>query len=309
MKKLVAVILACVFCVATAYAGEWADGLSPAKPHPLKDEVNLDETMGYIMLFPNAKLPVERFCDVLEIYLPREDLALGEGKLTLCDEEGEVAVIDFADAAQVQLRPLEDVELPRYWGGGTCVEMRLPRSLEFGKNYYVLMDEGCFTAADGKVQNPPITSNEAWRPVLNGEWGISGLYYSAAPEPEPEGPTEEELIAAAEAMADSGEIPTEEPTAAPEAEEEAEAAPIEPKMDHEVGDEIHFELLMGGDAKIAVVFSENDSVFFPTQQFTESCTVTGTITKEDLDWGVVFMDENGAVLEKNGRTVGIIYLT
>ena len=149
MKKLVAILLACMLCLAAAHAAEWADGLSPAKPHPLKDEVNLDETMGYIMLFPNAKLPVERFCDVLEIYLPREDLERGEGSLKLCDESGELLSISFADEARVELRPLEDAELPRYWGGGTCVEVHLPVSLRFDAKYYVLMDEGCFTASEG----------------------------------------------------------------------------------------------------------------------------------------------------------------
>ena len=289
MKKLVAMLLACLLCVTVACAAEWPEGLSPAKPHPLKDEINLDESMGYIMLFPNMKLPVERFCDVLEIYLPREDLERGEGNIKLCDETGELISISFTDETRVELRPLEDAELPRYWGGGTCVEVRLPVSLRFETNYYVLMDEGCFTASDGKVKNPPITSNEAWQPVLLGDFGVSGLYY-CAPREEAEAPDDEAEDAAA--------------TEAP-----AEEAEIVPKDTPEVGDEIHFDLVLGGDAKMAVVFSENDSVFFETQQYTESCSVTGKVTKDELDWGVVFLDENGDLVQQDGKTTGIVYTT
>ena len=278
MKKLAATLLAILMCLATAHAAEWPEGLSPAKPHPLKDEVNLDETMGYIMLFPNEKLPVQRFCDVLEIYLPREDLERGDGVLKLCDKSGELLSISFADEACVEFRPLEDAELPRYWGGGTCIDIHLPVSLRFDTDYYVLMDEGCFTASEGKVKNPAIKGNQAWRPVLTGDFGVVGLYYTAPVFPEDEGaPVEEGEIVPRDAV--------------------------------EVGGFIHFDVVLGGDAKIAVIFSENDSVFFETQQFTESCSVTGTITKEDLDWGVVFLDENGDLVEEDGKTTGIVYTT
>ena len=63
------------------------------------------------------------------------------------------------------------------------------------------------------------------------------------------------------------------------------------------GDIITFDLKMGGDAKYAVVFSENDSVSFDPPEYTESGTIKGAITGDELDWGVVFLDENGDVLE------------
>ena len=289
MKKLIAMLLVALLCLATAHAAEWPEGLSPAKPHPLKDEVNLDETMGYIMLFPNAKLPVERFCDVLEIYLPREDLERGDGSLKLCDESGEIFSVSFTDEARVELRPLEDAELPRYWGGGTCVEIHLPVSLSFGVNYHVLMDERCFTASEGKVQNPPITSTEAWQPTLTGDFGVSGLYYTAP--------------------AEAGEASEAADQEAPEPTERPADSEIVPKTEHEVGDIIHFDLVLGGEAKTAVIFSENDSVYFETQQYTEACSVTGRIMKEDLDWGVVFLDADGNLIEQDGRTTGVVYMT
>lgn len=97
MKKLMALILVCVFCMATAYAAEWAEGLSPAQPYSGVPAVNLDEMIGHMTLFPNAnhKIPAQRFCDVLEMYFPREDIELGEGNLTLYDDQGEVCTISF----------------------------------------------------------------------------------------------------------------------------------------------------------------------------------------------------------------------
>ncbi|MBQ8110244.1 MAG: hypothetical protein IJ124_08820 [Clostridia bacterium] len=271
MKKVVALVLVCLFCVASAYAAEWADGLSPAQPYSGKPEINLNETMGYMTLYPNVRrnIVAERFCDVLEMYFPREDIVLGEGNLTLCDESGEVVKVSFADPNCVELRPLEELELEGLlWGSGSCIEIHLPVSLRFDTAYYVLMDEGCFSAADGKVVNPQISSQEAWIPQVVGDYGIGGLYYST-PLPEP-------------------------------ADDEEEAAqkelPVEYKSVPEVGDAIHFDLVMGGDAKTAVVYSENDSVLFKDIEYSESCTVTGTITGEELDWGVVFLNEAGEVL-------------
>ena len=65
---------------------------------------------------------------------------------------------------------------------------------------------------------------------------------------------------------------------------------------------------MGGAAKTAVIFSENDSVRFDEIEFTESGTITGEVTKADVDWGVVFLDANGNTLQENGQTSGIVYL-
>ena len=73
--------------------------------------------------------------------------------------------------------------------------------------------------------------------------------------------------------------------------------PVAYKKKPEVGDTITFDLVMGGDAKYAVMYTENGSVFFETLEYTESGTVTGSIIGEELDWGVVFLDENGEVLD------------
>lgn len=276
MKRLIALILVCLLSITAAYAGEWPEGLSPEKPFPGLREQDLTKEMGYCFLIPKEGFEVQHFCDVLEIYLPREDIILGEGHAHLYDAEGEILDIDFANPQQVEIRPMEQVELDKFphpWGGGTCIEMYLPVSLEFEKSYYVLMDMNCFTAEDGVVSNYDLTKPTDWIPVMTGDFGVGGLYYSAAPEQ----PAEEES-------------------------EEAEAGqaveePAEPKYVPEVGDVIHFDLKLGGDARTAVVFSENDSAYFEVPEFSESCTVTGTVTKEDLDWGIVFLDENDEILK------------
>lgn len=302
MKKLAALILACLLCATFALAEgqtaapKWEEGLGPDQPYSHVPKVDLDETMGYIMLYPRTKLPASLFCDVLEIYLPREDLALGEGTLTLCNADGEVEKVSFSDAGRVELRPLEPVELEGLmWGGGMCLEVRLPVSLRFDESYYVLMDGGCFTAADGKLPSleirymadkPP--AEQAWSPLLTGDYGISNLFYSEAAAA-PEQPTEEELERE-EAPEEGKETP--EPTATPEPE------PAEPKLElPAAGDEVHFDLVLGGDAAVAVAYSENDSVYFENPEYAESGPVTGKVIGDELSWGVVFLNEAGEVLD------------
>ena len=280
MKKLVALILVCLFCMTTALAAEWPEGLSPAKPSNLKPEVDLKKTVGYWLPFPRSGLPAEVYCDVLELYMPNPDLALGEGTATLWTADGEVCTVDFSNPEQVELRDLEESELADvHWGSGVCVEMHLPVSLKFGENYYVTMDEGVITSNGGKTKSMPIPysdkvdiTEQYWTPSIVGDYGISGLYYSApAAEAEPEEATEES--------------------------EEAEATGPAPKYNPGKGDVLNFDVVLGGDAKYAVMNSENGSVFFDTLEFSESGHVTGTITGDDMNWGVVFLDENGAVLD------------
>ena len=276
MKKLVALILVCLLCMATtAFAAEWAEGLSPAKPSNLKPAVDLKTTVGYWLPFPRSGLPAERYCDVLELYMPNPDVALGEGTATLWNADGEVATIDFANPDQVEMRDLEEEELQiMHWGSGVCIEMHLPVSLAFGETYYVTMDEGTITSNGGKTKSMQIPytdqlplEEQYWTPSVTGDFGVGGLYYSAAPAE----PTDEEEEAA----------------------EPAEEAPAEPKLKPAKGDVVNFDVVLGGDAKTAIMYSENNSVYFETLEYTENSHVTGTVTEDDVRWGVVFVDEAG----------------
>ena len=298
MKKLFALVLICALCATAALAAEWPEGLSAAKPLNGVPEIDLSEKMGYLYEYPQAKLPAANFCDVLEIYLPREDIVLGQGHAHLYDAGGEILDIDCANPDMVDLRKQEEAELEAMrWGSGVCITIHLPVSLEIGKGYYVLLDPDCFLTADGKISNVAIADPTHWVPVVTGDFGVNRLYYVAPPAP----PTEEELAAlaaeAAEATPEPTLDPEAEPTATPEPTPEPGADATGAKLNPEVGDIIHFDLLLGGDAKIAVVYSGNGSAKFDQIEYAESGVVTGTVTKEDLQWGVVFLNADGEQVE------------
>ena len=277
MKKWIALILVCALCMgASALAAEWAEGLSPAKPSNLKPEVDLSKSVGYWLFYPRDGLTAENFCDILEIYMPNPDISLGEGTATLWNADGEVCVLDFTNPTQVQLRDLEESELEAmHWGCGKCVEMHLPISLKLGENYYVTMDEGTLTSNGGKTKSMPIPysdkvdiTEQYWTPSVTGDYGISGLCYTA--------PVEEGIVEEGEA---------------------AENTVPAPKYNPGAGDKLDFDVVLGGDAKYAVMNSENGSVYFDTLEYGETGHVTGTINDDDMDWGVVFLDGNGEVLD------------
>ena len=326
MKRIIAMVLVCMLRGGSCLAAEWPEGRSAAQPYSGTPEVDLTQTMGYIILFPRAKMPAKVFCDKLAIYMPREDVKIGEGTVRLMETiEGEkkpveVCAVDIADEANVEIRPMSESELTSFmWGGGVCLQIRLPKSLEFGEHsYHVTMDEGCFTAADGAVKSLTIAKPEAWGPVIEGEYGISGLYYGEAvlpeepeeePEEEAEEPEEEEeeiavfdAIAAEEAEAEGAVV---EVTPEPEPEEEPEEEPVEEaplevtmKANPEVGDKIVFDLVMGGDAAYAVIYSENGSVEFPEPEYAESGRVVGDVLKDEISWSVLFLDAAGDIVER-----------
>ena len=54
---------------------------------------------------------------------------------------------------------------------------------------------------------------------------------------------------------------------------------------------------MGGNAAYAVIYSENDSVFFDEIEYTQPQTVEGTVTKDEVNWGVVFLDADGNMVK------------
>ncbi len=139
-----------------------------------------------------------------------------------------------------------------------------------------MMDEGVlFDPANG-VKNPPMGERSEWHPLLKDDFGVSSLYYAKGVEK----PADEE-----------------EDEDAPKEKEKAEE-PVEYTYHPTTGDTVTFDLVLGGDAKQAIIFSENDSVYFSPFQFTESGTITGDVTGEDVNWGIVFLDEEGKQLDQ-----------
>jgi hypothetical protein len=403
MKRLLAFAVA-LMMAATPVCAEWKEGLGPSKPYQGSPEVDLSQTMGYILLYPRAKMPAEHFCDVLQIYLPREDIVRGSGTIRLFDENGEVYAASFQDPEAVEIRELDETELNGLmWGGGRCIEINLPVSMTLGGKYYVTMEQGCFTAADGAVVSLGFSGNETWVPVLNGDFGISALHYTKGHE-ESTAPTigaplvsspEEAAALAQEAAGDAGQAggevqvitengqaPAGEEAAAPAAqpegaqqegapqitvvgaapEEETDAEPdvfdeeefVEdttgaaeeaadlpeaniqqtengtqitiggsksgsagPDADETaqngdeassgskgeittkpaVGDTVRFNLVLGGEAVSAVLYSENGSVLFDELEYKSSAEISGRIMSMPLSFGVVFMNANGDILD------------
>ena len=298
MKRLLAVVLICLLCGTGALAAEWAEGLGPEQPLPGVPKIDLSKEMGYDYTYPSAKLKVKYFCNVLEIYLPREDIELGEGHAHLYDStDTEIVDIDFANPDQVELRVQQENELvAKKWGSGVCIEMHLPVSLKFNENYYVLMDLNCFTAGENHVSNYDLTKKDQWTPAMEGDFGIESLFYFTPPAP-PEEEEGEETEAVEEETEEAVEGNPFDKSMASDAEAPVEEVLGEPKYNPVTGDKIHFDLVLGGDAKTAVIFSENDSVLVHQQDYTESTPVTLTVTKDDLDWGVVFLDEKDEVIQ------------
>ena len=83
MKRIIAILLVCMLLGSAAFAAEWPAGRSPSQPYSGNPPVDLTKTMGYIILFPRTKLPARTFCDVLQVFLPREDVELGSGTVRL----------------------------------------------------------------------------------------------------------------------------------------------------------------------------------------------------------------------------------
>ena len=294
MKRIIAILLVCMLLGSAAFAAEWPAGRSPSQPYSGNPPVDLTKTMGYIILFPRAKMPASTFCDVLQVFLPREDVELGSGTVRLMrmvdGKPVEVCANEVSEPGQASIRKLTEEELSALmWGGGACVEIHLPVSLEFGVNdYFVSMDEGCFTAAGGRLPSLTIAKPEAWNPVLKGDFGIGGLYYS-------QGVPEEEPAEEADEGAEAEPEPTQTPKPTKKASEEEEKPVI--KAIPEAGDRVDFDLVMGGDAVYAVVYSQNDSVRFAEQEFTRSGHVVGSVIRNDVSWGVVFLNDNGDIIE------------
>lgn len=318
MKKLIALLMVCMMLLGSAaLAAEWPEGRSPSKPFAGKPEIDLESSPGYIVLYPRTNLSAKYFCDEVRMYLPREDVKLGEGFVHVYEnvpgasEPVEIAAIDVTDSACASIEPLpEEMMTALMWGSGVSVNFHLPKSLEFGDadhSYFVLMDEGCVVFAGGKVVNPRISNPEAWTPVVEGDYGVSGLCYTAAPTiaavDEPDVAPEEdinvfggEMPAEGEEAEDDEELEEFDTPAVPAGAEEAEEGDVEAeeiRVTPQIGDHVNFDLVLGGKAVSAVLFSNNDSVNFDQVEYIASASVTGTVIREDVSWGIVFLDEAG----------------
>ena len=259
MKKLIAICLILMLCVASASAAEWPEGCSPANPDGKQREVDLETKLGYMIFYPNAKVVVNGGRKLL-IYLPREDVVAGPGKLHLrTEDQGEEWSVACNDTEYVNVRPMYEQEMVSMkWGSGVCFEISLPTSLRLGTTYYIDMDSRCIEAGE-KITNEATKGDTqiGWN-FTTADTGVSAMSYRRP-------------------KANGG---------------------YEAVLNPTVGDEVRFDLVMGDGVAMAVVSNESEpaGVSFEETNFTESCEVIGTVTGDDPMWIVVFLDADNNIV-------------
>lgn len=257
MKKVLAILLMVMLLAGVAFAAEWTEGRSPSKPYLGHPEADFSRSIGYIMRFPNVKVGEKGYCDHLTVYLPREDVTIGRGQVKVYEDghSGAVASVDFRDAGSVVQRAMTEEELDSLlWGSGVAFDVYLTESLPVGRDYHVTMDSGCICTEDKKLSNPALKGSDAWNFSVTGEYGVQNLYYAS--------------YNAERKTTGSKHI---QPTA---------------------GDRVSFKLVLGGEAKTALLYCADKSVSFDQTMFTESGTYVGSVRANEVNFGVVFLDEN-----------------
>ena len=258
MKRVWALILTLLLCAGMAQAEGWKDGKNPGQPYGGVPEVNLDEEFGYMMFYPTESMTAKNGCAKLLLYVPREDVQVGKGTFYVYTmEDGEIVSFQVEDEGATRPRAIETRELDAMlWGGGTCFEFVLPRSLEMGKTYFVNMTRGCLIT-EGGVDSPELGGSDAWRFAVEGDFGVNAMAYRRAKE----GAKGEEDV-----------------------------------CDPKAGDTIRFDLVLGGDAVKAVLYGYDDSVLFEETELEAEGEITGTVMADNPKWGVMFLDDqNNAV--------------
>ena len=256
MKRLIALCLALMLLYAVpASAAQWPEGRSASKPYAGSPEADFTKTVGYMMFYPRTGVEVVGGLRTLFVYLPREDVKAGDGELTLrSDEDKATWTVAFSDTDHVRQRDMIEEELVGLmWGGGTCFEITLPVSVSLNRHYYVDLGRDCIISNDNTVSNPELPGEKSWYFSTEADYGVSEMEYRRA---------------LSSGGYDSGIV-------APQA-----------------GDEIRLDVVLGGEATMAVLYQYKGADFGQTT-FMESGEAIGTVTAEDPDWGVLFFNASG----------------
>ena len=234
-----------------------AEAWNPGKPYSNVPEVDLTEQMGYMMFYPNKDMAPEGLCDRMYIFLPREDLEAGDGQLLLFTEDSEVWRTRMSDESCVQLRMLTEDEKDSLLWQGGMCFEIALPRSLVIGKTYTVNLERECIVA-GNVSNAQIGGADAWTFEVQGDYGMSAIEYRR---PLLNGQYEDMVTA-------------------PQA-----------------GDEVRFDLVLGGEAASAALYS-NGTVHFQPSYFTESGEVVGIVTGDSPSWGVIFMDADGNVVNQ-----------
>ena len=260
MKRLVVICLAVMMLCTNAFAATWADGLGPQKPYLGTPEVDFNETIGYMMLYPTNgdNVNVDDLL-VLKIYLPREDVAVGEGKLAIKSKGiGVIEEIEITEETFVA-RPMTEEELEALmWGCGTVFEIALEKPLQINRNYYVEMSEGAIVSNEYEAVSPKISGKKEWYFNTETENYIDKLSYKRVVEGKDK-PQSVDTV--------------------------------------QVGDYAEFDIVMAEDTAYAVIFCDNGAIIPASNYFEEGVKTTIDFPVEGtVEWGVAFFDAEDYLL-------------
>ena len=271
MKKMLVICLALMMVCTTALAAEWLEGLSPEKPYTGKPEVNFDETIGYMMLYPVKGSTVHAGMDVLSVFLPREDVKAASGTITVYDAQSGEAMEIAVDEASVVARAMTETELDSLlWGSGTVFEVKLPETLEANHDYYVLMSEGWIVSEGYAAVSPAVTADDVWFFNTNVDSAVENMgYFRVIRE------TAEETMPGEEAAVEV-------------TEEEI------PEEEVRVGDKVRFSVAAGEQTASCAIFCNSGSI--QPELYTFEGDQENSITFSEageVEWGILFLDADG----------------
>lgn len=174
MKKTISLLLALlVLCAGTALASEW----QPGRPYPGVPEIDLTQSLGYVMFAPNEAQRAELACQYLYVYLPRTDVVAGDGLLHVYGGSGELWNAPMNTEA-VTLRPMRDDEMALYqWQSGVCFEIKLAQTLPLNERCYVNLDANCIIVPEIELGNQDISGPDEWPILVSGDYGVGSMTY------------------------------------------------------------------------------------------------------------------------------------
>lgn len=254
MKRLVVICLAVMLLCANAYAATWADGLGPQKPYLGTPEVDFNETIGYMMLYPTNgdNVNVDEL-HALKIYLPREDVEVGTGEISVKSKGiGLVEKIEIT-AETFVARPMTEEELEQMmWGCGTVFEIAMSKPLQINRDYYIEMSEGAIVSTEYEMVSPKISGRKEWYFNTDTDNYIDKLEYKR--------------------LVDGKEKPQKVETV-------------------QVGDFAEFDIIMDEETAYAVIFCDAGAIIPAANHFEEGVKTTIDFPVEGtVEWGVAFFD-------------------
>lgn len=256
MKRIIAICLVMILMGSAAIAAEWPEGMSANKPYTGSPEVDFNETIGYMILMPLKGSTVKAGELTLSIYMPRTDVKIGEGKLTLnCKEDRQAEEVEFNEE-NVVLREMTEEELTALlWGSGVVFEIALEKPLTANRNYYVQLSEGCIASEEYEAKSPKISRNDVWYFNTNTPNYIENVKYYRMADGKEKAVSEESVKA---------------------------------------GDMVRIKVNMGGEA-VAYAICCDQGVIKPEETYFEEAGETSIQFPNtgEVIWSVVYMDAEG----------------